>query len=314
MTKTKQPTLDADKLLENAVTSIQLGIEDFQLSIKSVDEHGNPARALSAVRNLYAGMLLLFKYKIADCVNTPEEAFKLIHNPPLKILPHPDGSGGVEWKPDGKFKSTTIDVPGIEERFNTFKIEVDWTSIKKLQNCRNHLEHLHPANTLGEVAGFVADLFPVLTNFVTYELKMSPQEMLGDSWGIMLNHEQFYNEKKCECDKSWEDAGIPAGMKKFKDDCTCVECGSSLIQASKECLEEGLTVECDTEKFTYSCVTCGKSELFVPILFQAFEQEYFYWPPDGDEPTYEECEECGHETFVIHEQSCRWCNAELEYQ
>lgn len=308
----KQPKLDGEKLLENAVASIQLGIEDFQLSSKPADDDGNPSRALSAVRNLYAGMLLLFKYKIADCVTTPEEAYKLIHNPPIKILPHPDGEGGVEWKPIGKFKTTTIDVPGIEERFKTFNIEVDWSAIKKLQDCRNHLEHLHPANTLGEVAGFVADLFPVLTDFISDELKKSPQEMLGNSWKIMLQHEQFYNEKINECDDSWEEANIPEGMAGYKKSCTCDECGSSLIRASQHCIDNNLTVADDSEKFDYLCVSCGKEELFAPLLFQAFEEEFFYWPPNGDEPTYEHCEECGQETFVIDEQACRWCGAELE--
>ena len=43
--------LDAAKLYDNAVVSIQLGIEDFKLS--QLDEHdgGNPLRALSSVRN-----------------------------------------------------------------------------------------------------------------------------------------------------------------------------------------------------------------------------------------------------------------------
>ena len=53
--------LDAEKLKENALTSIRLGIEDFQRT-KQVKEQGvDPARALSAVRNLFAGVLLRFK-------------------------------------------------------------------------------------------------------------------------------------------------------------------------------------------------------------------------------------------------------------
>jgi hypothetical protein len=40
-------------LFDNAIQSIQLGIEDY--------EHNDPMRALSAVRNFYAGTLLLAK-------------------------------------------------------------------------------------------------------------------------------------------------------------------------------------------------------------------------------------------------------------
>ncbi len=45
-------------LLNNAVISIRLGVEDFQ-KLKE-----NPNRVISAVRNIYAGVLLLFKEKL----------------------------------------------------------------------------------------------------------------------------------------------------------------------------------------------------------------------------------------------------------
>ncbi len=40
-------------LFDNAIQSIQLGVEDYQAN--------DPRRALSAVRNFYAGILLLAK-------------------------------------------------------------------------------------------------------------------------------------------------------------------------------------------------------------------------------------------------------------
>jgi hypothetical protein len=43
-------------ILENAVSSIQIGIEDYQSN--------DPRRVLSVVRNLSAGVLLLFKEKL----------------------------------------------------------------------------------------------------------------------------------------------------------------------------------------------------------------------------------------------------------
>lgn len=135
--------------------------------MKYKHQGGDAARALSAVRNLFAGVLLLFEYKIASSVDNSEEAGTLIFSP-HEVQPFPDGCGGIKWKPVGKFKRTTIDVAAIKKRFDAFGIEVDWMTINKLQACRNHLEHLHPANTLGEVAGFVADLFPLIRDFVEY--------------------------------------------------------------------------------------------------------------------------------------------------
>ncbi|AUY74018.1 hypothetical protein ACOXPD_004280 [Escherichia coli O5:H32] len=309
MSNTTSLTLDADKLYDNAIASIQLGIEDFQLS----QQPDNSLRTLSSIRNLYAGLLLLFKYKIAKSVDTPEHAYVLIHNPPSKMLPHPDGKGGVEWKPEGKFKKSTIDVCGIKERFHKFNIKVDWPAIEKLQDCRNHLEHLHPQNTFGELAGFVADLFPVLESFITNELDKIPQDVLGSSWSTMLEHKTFYNSKLYECRSTWEYAGIPEGMMEFLPECCCDKCGSKLIKASQDSLEEGLTVEDFESDFKYLCVACGNINLFTPLLMQVFEDEFFYWPPDGDEPTYEECFNCNHDTFILAEQKCRWCGYEVDY-
>ncbi|MEN4710297.1 hypothetical protein [Pantoea agglomerans] len=305
--------LDAAKLYDNAIVSIQLGIEDFKLSQLAEHDGGNPSRALSSVRNLYAGLLLIFKYKIAKSVNTEEQAYELIHNPPQQIVPEPDGAGGVLWKPNGKFKSTTIDVLKIKERFESFDIDVDWKAVLKIQDCRNHLEHLHPQNTLGEVAGFVADLFPVLSDFITDELEKDPQTVLGSSWETMLEHTEFYNEKLAECEKSWEDADIPEGMLEFFEECCCEECGSKLIKATTENLVACDTVLNNDDKFKYSCSKCGHSDLIAPIIMDKFKNEFFYWPPNGDDPTYETCFQCDRKTFVIHEQACRWCNEKLDY-
>ncbi|WP_368543656.1 hypothetical protein [Enterobacter soli] len=314
MSNVSVPSLDAEKLYENAVLSIQLGIEDFQLSQKASSEGGNPARALSSVRNLYAGMLLLFKYKIATSVDCEESAYQLIHNPPKNIWPHPDGNGGIEWKPNGRFSSSTIDVAKIIERFTAFNIEVNWKAVEKLQECRNHLEHLHPQNTLGELAGFIADLFPVLSDFISNELDSRPQDVLGSSWGLMLNHQNFYKQKLDECLASWEKAKVPDGMKEFMPDCKCEKCGSKLLKASEEYLELGYSIEFSDDEFPYVCISCANEGLYLTVLMESFEHAFFYWPPDGEGPTYEECEDCGHETFVISEQTCRWCGYELWYK
>ncbi|MCK7241189.1 hypothetical protein L8P40_08780 [Enterobacter kobei] len=307
-------TLDAEKLYENAVLSIQLGIEDFELSQKAVVEGGNPARSLSSVRNLFAGVMLLFKFKLASSVKKPEDAYQLIHVPSKDILPNPDGMGGMTWEPDGQFhKNKTIDVHHIKARFRTFNIHVDWVAVDELHHCRNHLEHLHPRNTFGELADFVSNLFPVLADFIEKELHRFPHDVLGSAWDTMLEHRTFYLKQLAECEQSWLEAGVPDGMAQFVQDCTCAQCGSKLLKASVLSLEDGLTVENDEDQFEYLCVSCGFIDYFAPRLIDSFETAFFYWPPDGEEPTYEHCYSCDHHTFVIREQKCRWCNQELDY-
>ncbi|WP_218667909.1 hypothetical protein, partial [Rodentibacter caecimuris] len=60
-----------NNLLENAKLSIQLGIEDFKLS------ESDNKRKISSIRNIYAGLLLLYKYKLVT-IGSKDDPFKLI--------------------------------------------------------------------------------------------------------------------------------------------------------------------------------------------------------------------------------------------
>lgn len=307
-------TFDPDKLKENAVTSIRLGIEDFEKSKAPTDQGGDPARALSAARNLFSGVLLLFKYKIASCVADPDDALQLIFDT-NEVLPHPDDVGGVEWRPS-KLRKTTIDVGTIRKRFETFDIEMDWTAIEKLQACRNHLEHLHPANSLGEIAEFVAELFPVLGEFIEKQLNVPPADLLGTAWPIMLKHHAYFSRISAEGDAQWEDAGVPEEMKPWRNACKCEQCGSSLLRPNPEDLEQGQTVESDDDTFRYQCFSCGYVDLIGPQMIDALDTAYtpYRHYKDGGEPTVETCMACGHDTFVVGEQRCFWCGVELDYK
>lgn len=309
----KVPDLDVEKLKENALISIRLGIEDFQRSQLPIEQGGDTARTLSSMRNLFAGVLLLFKYKIALCADDPQDAASLIFKPP-EVLPESDGNGGVSWKPQGNFKSTTIDVDTIKKRFESFDIEVDWEVIEKLQKCRNHLEHLHPANTYGELASFVAELFPILRDFILTQLNEQPAELLGNSWPIMLQHHAFFMDNKKNCEEAWKEVGIPELMEDWLDSCQCEQCGSSLLGPNQEDLEKGLFVKFDGDIFHYACLFCGYSSLIKPLLLKALDDAYPYDPRGGDEAPIETCYVCKHDAFLNDEQQCLWCGEELQFK
>lgn len=305
------PELHVGKLRDNALTSIRLGVEDFE-RCRAQGNEADQARALSSIRNLFAGVLLLFKYKIATCANDQADAAALIFNPP-EVLPFADGRGGVKWRPVGNFKPTTIDVGTIKKRFESFGIEVDWQVVTKLQDCRNHLEHLHPAHTLGEVADFVAELFPLLRDFIQEELQESPADILGEVWQAMLQHHSFFVDISRRCDEGWDEAHVPEAMRAVLHSCKCPACGSTLLAAAQENLDAGDSVESDDHHFCARCIACGHSELIVPLMMRALDKAHFYDPRDGSEPTLESCYQCRRHAFVIDEQTCLWCAAELEY-
>ncbi len=81
-------------ILKNAVDSIAMGIEDYKKS--------DPKRLVSCTRNLSAGLLLLFKHKLAEL--SPAGSSEVL----IKqwVLPT-KGSSGLQWVGKGK---KTVDV------------------------------------------------------------------------------------------------------------------------------------------------------------------------------------------------------------
>ena len=96
-------------LFDNAIQSIQLGVEDYQ--------NDDPKRAVSAVRNFYAGVLLLAKEVLVrrDPKASPEEVIS------AKYKPVPDGKGGIIYIPE---TTRTIDFATINERFKEFNLPI----------------------------------------------------------------------------------------------------------------------------------------------------------------------------------------------
>lgn len=306
---------DIEKLKDNAVTSIRLGVEDFLHSQAPKDGEARKqdvSRALSASRNLFAGLLLLMKYKIASSVDDEEAAYNLIRKPKNKhAIPHPDDKLGIRWEPEGGFQSTTIDVFGIEERFNILEIKIDWETIKRIQKTRNGLEHLHPMAPLADIASMLADLFPLLRDFSRDELEADPSELLGEAWPIMLHHHTFHAAIRLECEQGWSQTRVPPRMQRWLDRCHCPACFSELLQPHPEDLEECLKV--DAHDFRYKCHVCGQVGLIEPELIREMQYELDGSDRFSDQPSdFEECDCCHRHTFLTRDGSCQWCEHELE--
>ena len=103
-----------------------MGIEDYSSD--------RPDRSLSAVRNFYAGVLLLAKEVLVRAA-PHADADEIIG---ARYKPVPDGSGGVMHAPDGH---RTIDFDTIGKRFKDFKLEIDQAALGELNKIRNEIEH-----------------------------------------------------------------------------------------------------------------------------------------------------------------------------
>ena len=93
-------------LLGNAIESIRLGVEDFQA--------GTHPRLMSAVRNIHAGVLLLYKEALRRL--SPGDSAEVLVK--AKIVPSRDGAGNVVFVGKG---TKTADTQQIRERFDLFQ-------------------------------------------------------------------------------------------------------------------------------------------------------------------------------------------------
>jgi hypothetical protein len=176
------------KLLNNAVVSIHLALEDY-------DSTGN-GRMLSAVRNLHAGILLLFKEKLRRA--------------------SPPGSGEILLMAKSEFQKSatgavisvgigrkTVDVKQIRERFENLGIKTDWKRFDEINRLRNDIEHYFTVVNPATMRAMISNTFIIIRNFISEELDFDPQEELGEMvWKKMLSVSEVAEKEREECKKA----------------------------------------------------------------------------------------------------------------
>ena len=296
----------AEGILKNAVDSISLGIEDYQLGIGNC-ESSDPRRLVSCTRNLFAGIILIFKNKLAK-LSPPGSDDALIKQ---RILPIQNSEGNIEWQGRGK---KTVGVQEIRERFKNLGILIDWERIDKINEYRNNIEHYYSSKSLNSISSLITDCFIVIRDFVRNHLKMDPLELFGaNTWKILIEAAEVYEKEKLECVEhiksiDFEYDKLEVSLIKYR----CGECGSGLIDVTSQ--------SSDIFNTEFKCLSCGKIWDFVSIVGQAVP-EYFsiqnYLSVEyGGYPATVVCPTCDVETYVLKEDKCLVCGekANLECQ
>ena len=119
----------AMNIYKNAINSIKVGVEDYTLSKKDAK------RAISAVRNIVAGILLLYKEKL--CLLSPDHDKELLIKQDISFIYENDE---LVIKGTGK---NTVNSVEISKRFKDLNISVDWETFKEINQLRNNLEHYY---------------------------------------------------------------------------------------------------------------------------------------------------------------------------
>jgi uncharacterized protein YbaR (Trm112 family) len=283
-------------LFNNAIESIQVGVEDYLTK--------DPRRYLSAVRNIGAGILLLYKEKLCR-LSPPHDNEILIKK---DIRPSYDDDGNVAFFGRGK---KTVDVQGIKERFSTLGIKVDWKRFDELNQLRNEIEHYYTDKSSDAVREIVAKSFILIRDFIHESLEEEPRECLGaECWKALLETADVYTAEEKICQKSlekidWQYQTLRNALNKLR----CPTCHSSLIKT-----EEKGTYTVSSELI---CSSCGEEFYFGDVVEQCLSEslaaESYIAMKDGGEAPLGICPSCGSETYMLAEGICAACDYELEY-
>lgn len=282
-----------EKLLKNAIHSIEIGVEDFQ----SID----PRRALSAVRNIHSGVLLLCKVVLWR--NSDNDDGSLIYSK-MEIKKH--NNGRLVWQLN---KSKTVDVHEIKSRFKLLNLVLDWEKLEKLTIQRNSIEHLYLSVSQEYIREVIINALPLISTIMLDHLKLNPEdEFRSECWSYLLKNADIFNKVKQECLATfkvieWKSIDVKFPAEHFE----CSKCGSRLV-----CQENADNT--NSHEIALVCRSCTADDIDLGKCMEAAlyeETAYLFYLAQtrgGDVPIVQCCD-CGYETFVIDMGECVVCQA-----
>jgi hypothetical protein len=266
----------------------------------------DPRRVLSAIRNLYAGILLLFKHKLKEL--SPDGSDEALLK--TKVLPEVDSeTGAVTWVGKGK---KTVDVIDIIDRLKSLKVEgVEWKRLEDLQKIRNDIEHYYSQLPVERLKEAVANALHLIMQFCEPHLDEQPVNILGrECWDLMLSVASVYDAELKACREnlnsvSWAFEEVKASVPSMR----CPICDSQLMKVIDT------TAKRDRVKFI--CSSCQeKSDYgFVvgPAVSKSLASVNYCRYKDGGYPVTESCPECDADAFLPAHGACAACFCEQEY-
>ncbi len=285
----------SEDLFENAVESIENGIEDFST--------GLPKRITSALRNLYAGVLLLLKEKLR--ILSPPGSNEMLLYKKHKLTKDLDGN--IVLVPIGPH---TVDFAEIEQRLTDLGVPVNWKRLKALQDIRNNVEHHKPKHSREVMREAIANAFVVIADFVEKQLGVMPATVFEKAtWETMLSEATTFKAIEQSCRGSREQLqGVPAvATTLVLDSLRCTECSSTLVRAGV-----GEFPDCE-----FTCQSCAAEMSAAEIVEDALEHreggKFHRLAKEGEPLPVGECPSCNASAFVLSEDCCFFCGEGRPY-
>ena len=275
-------------IYENAVTSIQLGVAD--------SKSGDATRSLAAVRNIHAGIALLYKEKLRQ-LSPPDSEDALLMDVVKPILT----DGVVNWVGTGK---STVGNREIKRRFKSLGIDIDERRFDRVANLRNNVEHYHcsePERIVQEIIGIA---FVLIRDFIIKHLTDDPKVVLGDpTWSTMLESNGVFEKERLECESAMSAHSWPTPQASaIAEESSCKRCNSVLIRPN------------DFDEI--ECRACGETDDTDSHIESAISDQFYHrtYETKGFDPGKGRCPECNRETYLIDEDVCAVCGSSRDYE
>ena len=291
----------ADGIFRNAIASIQLGVEDYMLAVEN--RPSDNKRLISATRNLFSGVLLLFKSLLAE--ESAESNYSLLK---AKLVPSKDGDK-ITWLGAGK---KTVEYEKIKENLRSIDARVDFDSLSRLHGYRNDIEHYYDANNhqFAAVESFLADAFEVVSGFFVQQLGFPRSEMeeliTPDIFKVLVDSAAVINNAKKRQDAGFSIMIWHEGSREALAEACCPKCGTSVL------LPEEAKKGKDADESQFKCRGCGEVFFYEEIISayadKRNEDETNVPPGDIIPPSiFFTCDNCRENTFSFPDKRCINC-------
>lgn len=285
-----------NSLLDNAAISIQLGVEDFQ----SDDER----RVLSAIRNVYAGVLLLCK-EVLRGLSPADSNDVLIKK---RKVAQKAADGTVRFVGIGK---ATVDRMEIETYFKELGLQLDWNRLKRIGDLRNEIEHYYLTQPVALLREAISDAFILIQQLLRDHLDQQPIEVLGqECWQVLLETSTVFERERIRCRGSLKAVKWRSlALEEAAEGMCCTECGSSLI-------EQADPANTEQDHVALCCAECGETMETEAVLETGLKEimdfENYRAMKDGDGMPLERCPECDRMAYLHFQDACVLCGFSLD--
>jgi transcription elongation factor Elf1 len=282
-------------MMDNAINSIELGVEDFK--------NADTRRLTSAMRNLTAGILLLFKCYLVEKSPPGSDGVLIYQN--LLATVNPDGS--ISNRKQG---NKTVDVHTMKQRIDALGVAVDCSALDTIIDIRNEIEHFHTEKPDTLVREALSEGLPLIQFVLGDLLGERPTDVFSaEAWAALREIKDIFDRELAACRATfdavaWDSDILSEAVEKFR----CPNCSSPLVRQYDPENDE-------VEAVHLQCVDCKNEfpleEILEEAIVDAMAYDNFMSVKDGGEPRTYNCHECGRPTYSMEDGRCLLnCGAE----